>query len=354
MGGLTMTSIQEIFIPEFEKVLEIINPTVGLHAFVAIHNTILGPALGGLRIFPYAHRDEALVDVLRLAQGMTYKSAAAGLSLGGGKSVIMADPAAVDKKALLLTLADALNALKGQYIVAEDLGSTPEDMEILQTKTPHVVALCKDTSSGDPSRFTAWGVFRGIQAVAEMLWGTSNLHNKTIAIQGLGNVGAKLADYLFWHGAKLIIADINSEKTKSLAQLYKATSVDTKEILSTPCDILAPCALGGVFNDDTIPQLRCKGIAGGANNQLLHSKHGLELMHKGILYAPDFVINAGGLINASAELTPGGYDPLMVREKVDNIKSILHAVFVFSNLQQRPPHQIVEELAESRLKHKKT
>jgi leucine dehydrogenase len=346
-----MVLVQEVPIPGFEKVIEVIDPSIGLHGFIAIHSTTCGPALGGLRIFPYGSRDEALNDVLNLAQGMTSKSAVAGVKFGGGKSVIMGDPRSIDKAPLLLAFAEAINELEGKYIVAEDMGTTPMDMEVLQTKSKYVAALCQDTSSGDPSRFTAWGIFKGVQAVAEALWDSSSLVGKIVAIQGLGSVGSKLAEHLFWHGARLIISDTDPVKAHEIGRLYKAEVVDPSKILFADCDILAPCAIGGILNDESIPLLRCKGIAGGANNQLREPKNGLDLMKRGILYAPDFVINAGGLISAAGEFDVGGPNPIVTRDKVNAIGPLLRSIFTFAALESRSPSQIVDALVDQKLKY---
>ena len=224
-------------------------------------------------------------------------------------------------------------------------------MNIIRKQTPYVAALETDKSSGDPSRFTAWGVFRGIQAVAYKLWNNPSLRNKTIAIQGLGHVGSKLADVLFWEGAKLIVCDTDLTKVKKHVHLYGCTTVDTKDFCSTPCDILSPCALGGIINDNTIPKLNCKAIAGAANNQLLKPENGIQLKEEGILYAPDYIINAGGIINAAAEFEVGGYDPNRTRNKVDRIYEILLKVFDKSEKEGKPTSQVADELAEFNIRH---
>ncbi len=344
-----MLTLKDLSIKGYERVVEITEKAVGLHAFIAIHDLRLGPALGGIRIYPYRSEQEALTDVLRLAKGMTYKSAVAQSGLGGGKSVIMADPKNQKTKQLLYAFGEAINLLEGQYIGAEDLGSTPEDLMVIYEKTPYMCALPTATSSGDPSRFTAWGVFKGIQAVCQTLWNTPSVEGKTIAIQGLGSVGAKLLDHLFWHGAKLIISDINEKKALELGRLYGSTVVSHDKILSTPCDILAPCALGAIINQDSIAKLHCKAIAGAANNQLLSPECGVSLMQKGILYAPDFILNSGGLISAAGEFGLHGYNPIEVRHKVSQLYHTLLLIFKKSTEQHKTPDQIADELAEYNL-----
>ena len=348
----TMLNIKTIPVPGYEKVFEITNSAVGLHAFVAIHDTTMGAALGGVRIYPYKKPADALKDVLRLAVGMTYKSAVVESGFGGGKSVIIIDPKVGKTEELLLAFGEAINKLEGVIIVAEDVGSSTEDMLIIRKKTPYVSALPTEKSSGDPSRFTAHGVFRSMQAVAMKIWGNPSLKNKVIAIQGLGHVGSRLASFLFWEEAKLIFTDIDTKKAHVLALKYGATEVSPDEYFDTECDILSPCALGGIFNADTIPRLKCKAIAGAANNQLLTHEDGQRLADHGILYAPDFISNSGGIINAAQEFEPEGYNPLKSRKKVDKIYDTLLDIFQKAELEKKPTDQVAEDLAEYKLKNK--
>lgn len=345
-----MISIKDVAISGYQKVIEAVDPEAKLHCFIAIHDSTLGPALGGTRIYPYSTPNEALSDVLRLSKGMTYKSAIAENGLGGGKSVIIADPKRDKTEALFTAFGKVIDHLKGEYIAAEDVGSSTEDMSVIRRATPYVAALATDSSSGDPSRFTAWGVFRGIQAVAFKLWKDPSLRNKTIAIQGLGNVGSKLADLLFWQGANLILCDVDPQKLQNHVRLYGAKAVDPDNFYSVKCDILSPCALGGTLNNDTIPKLQCKGVAGGANNQLLAPEDGLKLKDEGILYAPDYIINSGGIINAAAEFNPGGYDPCASRDKVDNIYNILLKVFAMADKEGKPTSTVADQLAEANIR----
>lgn len=347
-----MLKIKEIQVPGYHKIIEAQNLEAKLHCFIAIHDITLGPALGGTRIYPYANPDEAFNDVLRLSKAMTYKSALIEDGLGGGKSVIIANPKKDKNPQLLLAFAEVLDSLKGSYIAAEDVGTTTEDMLIIKTRTPYVCALPTDKSSGDPSRFTAWGVFRGILAVCKKLWGTHHLQRRRIAIQGLGNVGSKLANILFWEGADLILTDTDPHKLHDLALLYGAEEVAPHEIFTCDCDIFSPCAMGGILNDETIPQLRCAAVAGGANNQLLRQEHGRVLMERGILYCPDYVINSGGITNAAAEFEADGYNPKRVRDKVNHIYHTLRTVLNRSEQSNKPTSQVADEIAEYNLKHR--
>lgn len=346
-----MVHIKEIAVEGYEKVIEAVDSQKKLHCFIAIHNTKLGPALGGLRIHSYADPKDALHDVLRLSRAMTYKSALCENGLGGGKSVIIADPRKEKTVDLLLGFAEVLDSLKGNYIAAEDVGTSTEDMMIIKRRSPYVCALPTERSSGDPSRFTAWGVFRGILAVSKKLWGTHNLKRRKIAIQGLGNVGSKLANILFWEGADLILSDIDETKLHDLCLLYGAEPVHTKDIYASDCDIFAPCAFGGIINEQTIPLLRCAAVAGGANNQLHSAEEGKRLMEKGILYAPDYIINSGGITNAAAEFDSGGYNPKVVRDKVNHIYDTLKTIFYRSDEENKPTSQIADEIAEYNLDH---
>lgn len=346
-----MLAIKHINIPGFEDVIEGKDPARGLHCFIAIHNTILGPALGGTRIHKYPTAEEALQDVLLLAKAMTYKSALAQDGLGGGKSVIIADPHKDKSPELLHAFAEVVDSLKGKYIAAEDIGTGTSDMAIIYQKTPFVCAMPSEKSSGDPSRFTAWGVFRGIQAVAMKLWNSTSLRGKTVAIQGLGHVGSKLANLLFWDGAHLIVADINRSVARDCMHSCGAKIVDPEDLCGVKCDILAPCAMGGVINERSVPLLRCQAVAGGANNQLSDPAIGKQLMDRGILYAPDYIINSGGLINAAAEFEEGGYDPLFVRDKVDKLYGILLNLFHQSEKEHKPTNIIADQVAEYNLHH---
>jgi leucine dehydrogenase len=341
-----MLKIKEIKIPGYEIVIEGEDPVRGLHCFIAVHNTRLGPSLGGTRIFPYATPKEALDDVLLLAKAMTYKSAVAEDGLGGGKSVIIADPLKAKTPELLHAFAEVVDSLQGKYIAAEDVGSTIADMSFIRQKTPYVAALSTDQSSGDPSRFTAWGVYRGIQAVSKKLWHSKSLKGKTVAIEGLGSVGSKLANILFWEGAHLIVCDIKEKLTHQAAHDYAAKVVSPEDFCKVECDILAPCAMGGTINEQTLPLLRCQSIAGSANNQLESQEVGKILLEKNILYAPDYIINSGGIINAAAEFDERGYDPTHARDRVNHIYDILMRIFRKSECDNIPTNVVADLIAE--------
>ena len=283
------------------------DPETGLRAIIGVHSTVLGPALGGTRIRPYRSVDEALIDVLRLSSGMTYKAAAAGLPLGGGKAVVIADPSKKTPE-LLTAYGRAIDRLGGTYVTAEDVGSTVEDMEIIARATSHVTGLPVSAGgSGDPSPATAHGVIASMRAVSEFLWGTADLAGRSIAVQGVGKVGSVLAALLAEAGCTLIVADVDRAAVAEVVEATGARPVDVEGILREPCDILAPCALGAVFDEHTIPRLRCTAIVGSANNQLLGPEDAQRIAAAGITYVPDFVANAGGIVNIAEEFHPDGY-----------------------------------------------
>lgn len=344
--------LEEIFVPGYEKVIKVSNKEAGLTAIISIHTTTMGPALGGIRIYPYATFDAALNDVLRLSKGMTYKSAVSECGWGGGKSVIIADPKKDKTTELLLAFGQAVDKLQGEYICAEDVGCTPADVMVISQATPYVVGLPHQKSSGNPSPFTAWGTFRGIQSAVQKIYGSDCLEGKTVAIQGLGSVGCELAKLLFWAGARLIVSDVDAEKCKAIAELTNATIVPPSEIMQAECDIFAPCAMGGIINEQTIPLLKCKAIAGCANNQLLNDSDADELSARNILYAPDFVINAGGLINVTEELYFEGYNPVKARKKVHDLYNQLMVIYDIAEQNRSSTHKAALSLADYRLKYK--
>jgi len=342
--------IDTIPVVGYELVLKITNDKVGLKAFIAIHSSKLGPALGGLRIYPYSCDQEALHDVLRLAKGMTYKAAISDVGTGGGKSVIIASPDE-DNEEILLAFAEVIDLLEGKYIGAEDSGCTVDDVKVMRKNTKYLVGLDDKYSSGNPAPFTAWGTFRGIQANVKQLYNTDSLEGIKVAIQGLGAVGSIVAEHLFWAGAKLYLSDINEERAKTLADKYGAIFVPSDEILFIECDVLSPSALGGVINDQTIPRLRCKSIAGCANNQLMHDHHASALKLRGILYAPDYLINSGGLLNVIAEIREEGYDPATPRKMVHQIYDTLLGIYEISEKNNMPTVEAANALAEYRIQY---
>jgi leucine dehydrogenase len=344
--------LEEIVVPGYEKVIKVSNPEAGLNAIIGIHSTAMGPALGGIRIYPYLTFEAALNDVLRLSKGMTYKSAVSECGWGGGKSVIIADPKKNKTKEMLLAFGQAVDRLRGEYICAEDVGCTPADVSIISQATRYVVGLPSQKSSGNPSPFTAWGTYRGIQSVLAKMDRTDSPENKTIAIQGLGSVGYELAQILFWSGARLIVSDIDMEKCKVIAALTGARIVPIEEIMRVECDIFAPCAMGGILNEQTIPLLKCRAVAGCANNQLLKDSDAEEMAARGILYAPDFVINAGGLINVTQELAFDGYHPVPARDRVHRIYDQLKVIYDIAEQNRCSTHRAAVSLADYRLKYK--
>ena len=339
-----MNAMEEMVKYRHEKVLFVNNEKAGLKAIIAVHNTNLGPAIGGCRLWPYESYDAALFDVLRLSRGMSHKNAVAGLPHGGGKGVIIADPSQ-KTEAMFEAFAEAVNNLGGDYITAEDVNTTCDDAMIMLRKTKHICGL--PMNSGDPSPFTARGTWQGIKATAKVALGRDSLEGVTIAVQGLGKVGYDLCRYLHADGAKLIVGNRSNKAALEQAQEeFGATVVGTNEILSAECDILAPCALGAIINPTTLPTLRCKAIAGAANNQILDEATGIALKQKGIFYAPDFVINGGGVINAAAEVD-GPYDEKAVLAKVDNIYNSIEHILTESKRTGEPEGVIATRYAES-------
>jgi leucine dehydrogenase len=334
-----------------ERVLFCSNPEVGLQAIIAVHSTELGPGLGGVRMWPYKSMDDAVTDVLRLSRGMTYKAAAAGLNLGGGKAVIIGDPKKDKSEALFRSFGRYVESLGGLYITAEDVGTDMEDMELILEETRWVTGVSPaHGGGGDPSPVTAFGVLQGMKAAAHWQFGDNDgvLAGRSVAVQGLGSVGYYLCQYLKDEGAKLFGADIDAEATAKAQQELGVEIVPPGEILTVDCDIVAPCALGAVLNDRTIPALRCKVVAGAANNQLENEgRHGQALHDRGILYAPDFVINAGGLINVYNELT--GYNRERALRTTRGIYLNMMRVFQISRDQAIPTYVAADRVAEERI-----
>ncbi|HEX3210701.1 MAG TPA: Glu/Leu/Phe/Val dehydrogenase dimerization domain-containing protein [Geminicoccaceae bacterium] len=334
---------------EHEQVIFFFDPPSGLKAIVALHDTTLGPALGGCRMWPYPSEAEALTDVLRLAKGMTYKAAMAGLPFGGGKAVIIGDPRKDKSKALFRALGRAIESLGGRYYTGEDVGTTPADMDWAGAETAYVLGRSSG-GSGDPSPVTARGVWLGIRAAVEHCLGHRDLDGIRVAVQGLGHVGYNVARLLAEDGARLIVADLDPTRAERAADEFGARPVDSDAIFQIEAEVLAPCALGGVINDDTVPRLTCRMVAGAANNQLLEPRHGAALRERGILYAPDYVINAGGLINIAEELRPTGYDRGRVLARVQTIGETLIEVFERAEQANEPTSEIADRLAEERLR----
>ncbi len=317
------------------------------HGLIAIHSTRLGPAIGGTRFWRYQDEDEAIEDVLRLARGMTYKNALAGIPFGGGKSIIFRNELTTDREKIFRTHGRFVETFGGKYITAEDVGTSPADMEYIRRETRHVAGLM--SGSGDPSPVTARGVFRAMQAAAKYRWGSDTLEGRTVALQGCGNVGFHLASYLHAAGARLLVSDIDQNKVERVVKEFAASAVTPEEIYQVDADIFAPCGLGGVLNDQTIAQLKTEIIAGAANNQLLEPRHGDELTARDILYTPDYAANSGGVINGCRDLL--GWDAAQSATKVDEIYNTVFNIFEIAATERIPTYQAADRLAEQRLDH---
>jgi len=325
-----------------------LDKATGLRAIVAIHDTRLGPALGGCRFIPYDTTEDALVDALRLARGMTYKAALAGLAHGGGKSVLIRPPQHFDRVALFRAFGKFIDDLRGHYITAEDSGTGLEDMEVIRTVTKHVTGIDPSHGgSGDPSPFTALGVRRGIEAAVKFKLGKDSLAGIHVAVQGVGHVGYHLCKELHASGAKLTVADVDLLKAERAQREFGAKTVAIDAISHVECDVFAPCALGAGLNDQTIPNLRTPIVAGAANNQLAEPRHGDDLHARGILYAPDYAINAGGLVNVAQEVK--GYDAKVARDKTLKIYDTMMEIFERSKNLGAPTYKVADMLVEEKL-----
>ena len=332
----------------YEQLVICQDQTSGLKAIICIHDTTLGPALGGTRMWNYDCEEDAILDALRLARGMTYKNAAAGLNLGGGKTVIMGDSRTQKSEELFRAFGRYVQSLNGRYITAEDVGTTVRDMDWVHLETEFVTGVSSSSgASGDPSPMTARGVWRGMKAAAKEAYGSDSLNGKTIAIQGLGHVGYYLAKHLHEEGAKLIVTDIQDDVIKRVVDEMGATAVGSEEIFGVEADIFAPCAMGAVINDETIPQFKFKIIAGAANNILKEERHGDKLHELGIIYAPDYVINAGGVINVADELE--GYNYERALKKVEMVYDNVAKVIEIAKRDKIPTYKAADHMAEERI-----
>ena len=333
---------------QYEQLLFCHDSSSGLKAIIAIHDTTLGPALGGTRMWPYDSEEAAIEDALRLARGMTYKNAAAGLNLGGGKTVIIGDPEKDKSEALFRAFGRYIQGLNGRYITAEDVGTTVADMDIIHEETNYVTGISPEFgSSGNPSPVTAYGVYRGMKAAAKEAFGSDSLSGLSVAIQGAGNVAYALCRFLHEEGAKLIVTDIRKSAVERVVAEFGAMPVEPDDIYGADCDIFAPCALGSVINDQTIAKLKAKVISGSANNQLKEPRHGDILHEMGIIYAPDYVINAGGVINVADELH--GYNRERAMRKVEMIYQQIAKVLEISKCEGIPSYQAADRMAEERI-----
>ena len=341
----TSNSLCQIYAEaEHEKVVLWSVPSANYRGIIAIHSTALGPAVGGTRIWNYADDQAATLDALRLSRAMSYKNALAGLPFGGGKAVIVGNGIASDREKVLRTHGRFVDSFGGRFITAQDVGTSAEDMEFIRMETPHVAGLA--SGAGDPSPMTAYGVFRALQAAVEHRWGSHDLTKRTIAIQGCGKTGYELAKRLYEARAKLIVSDIDANRVKKVVNDFGATAVAPDQILGVNADIFAPCALGGILNDETIPQLKVEIVIGSANNQLLEDRHGEALHDFGILYVPDYVANAGGVVHGCRELL--GWSEKQTKERVhciyDTVTNILESAGSAT-----PPVRVANQLAERKL-----
>ncbi len=336
----------------FEAVARAVDAASGLNSIIAIHDRTLGPALGGCRMWPYASDDEALADAFRLARGMTFKAALAGLPFGGGKAVIIGASKRDKSRALLRAFGRFVESFGGGFITGEDVGIGVDDVARIAEETRHVVGT--DAGSGDPSPVSALGVVHGIRAAVAYRLGRDSLEGLTVAVQGVGHVGFSLCAQLRAAGANLVISDLDGEVLERARRRFAARSVAPEKIYEAQAEVFAPCALGGILNHRTIPRLRCSIVAGAANNQLGNQRHGRLLRRRGILYAPDYVINAGGLINVAQELEPGGYDRDRALARVARIGDTLARLFALAEARRQPTNEAADRVARERLDSRRT
>ncbi len=322
----------------------------GLQAIIAIHDTTLGPALGGVRMWPFASEDEALEDVLRLSRGMTYKAAISGVDLGGGKSVILGDPRSEKTPALLRAMGRFIDSLGGLYIAGQDIGTDSHDMAVIRGVTSHVSCVNESAhGAGDPSHITAYGVVAGMRAVLEATTGSDSLADRRVVVQGVGHVGFHVASYCHEAGARLTVSDLDDEATRRAAETLGAEVVAPDDVYDVECDIFSPCSVGAVVNDATLPRLKCRGIAGGANNVLAEPRHGVALMERGIVYGPDYLVNSGGLIRCQEEVHGRDTSDAQMREAVGHIYEQTLEVIRVSRERGIATAEAADRLAEERI-----
>ena len=332
-----------------EQLVVFADASTGLRGAIAIHDTTLGPSIGGLRIWPYKTEQDAIIDVLRLSEAMTLKSAAAGLDLGGGKAIIMRNSATDKTEALLRSFGTQVDGLDGRYITTEDVGTTIADMQWVARETKHIAGLSAESGgSGDPSPMTSYGLYQGILATAQYLWGSDDLSGMRVVLQGLGKVGNYLLPYLKGEGATIFGTDLDQERVERAQSQYGLVPIALDEVFGYECDIFVPCALGGILNDETIPQLQCKAVCGGANNQLLEPRHADDLAARDILYAPDYIVNAGGVINISFEIGRN-YSAEEARRKTGQIHDTLTSVFESAKAESISTDEAARRMAMSRV-----
>jgi leucine dehydrogenase len=340
------SSLQEL---GHEQVVLCSDPVTGLRAIIAVHDTSLGPALGGTRMWKYASDTDAITDALRLSRGMTYKAAVSGVNLGGGKAVLIGDPRTDKSEAMFRSYGRFVESLRGRYITAEDVGTSVRDMEWIRMETKYVTGVGGVGGSGDPSPVTALGVYSGMRASAKKVWGSDSLSGKKVVVQGAGNVASYLIRHLRKEGATVYVSDIYEEKARAIATETGAEVIAPEAVFTTPCDIFSPNALGAILNDTTIPQLTCAIVCGGANNQLAEEqKHARALVERGILYAPDYVVNSGGLMNVASEVE--GYDRDHVMRQAEGIYDITMNILLTASSRSILTIEASNAIAEERLR----
>ena len=346
----TVSLFDEMNAHEHEQVVFCSDPSTGLKAIIALHNTVLGPGMGGTRMWNYATEQEAVRDVLRLSRGMTFKNAIAGLNIGGGKAVIMGDVRQLKDEAFMRRFGRFVDSLGGRYWTAEDMNMTTRDMEYIRMETPYVAGLPESMGgSGDPSPVTAYGVYMGMKAAAKEAYGSDSLVGKKVVVQGTGHVGSHLVDYLIKEGAKVGISDIFEEKVAQITKKHKVEVIASEDIYHADMDIYAPCAMGATLNDETISDLRCAVVAGGANNQLdQEDKNGEMLRERGIIYAPDFLINSGGITNVYYE-QQGNHNRDRVMAQTERIYDVCLDVIGYAEKNQVTTHKAALDLAVRRI-----
>ena len=332
-----------------EQLSIFVDRDVGIRAFIAIHDTTLGPGLGGVRIWPHKTEDEAILDVLRLSKGMTYKAAAAGLDFGGGKALIMASPQE-KTEAMMRAFGRFVDSLGGRYVTTEDVGADDQDLEWIALETPHVTGLpLSRGGSGGPATATALGIYKAMKACAGHLWGNDSLKGRVIAVQGFGKVASTMAHHLLEEGARLVVAEINPTALAAARDMGLDVLDDPSQVYDAECDIFSPCALGGILNDQTITRLKCRAVVGSANNQLLAERHGKALQERGVLYAPDYIVNAGGIINISMEVG-SPYDEAAAMERVALIYETMTRVISTAESEGIPTALAADRIAEERIR----
>jgi leucine dehydrogenase len=344
-----MSIFEKLASHDHEQVIFCRDAETGLKAIIGIHDTTLGPALGGCRMWPFASDEEALEDVLRLSRGMTFKASVAGLDLGGGKTVVIGDPKTQKSESLFRALGRFIEGLDGRYITAEDVGTNTDDMAFIHRETEHVRGCSRgEGGSGDPSPVTAFGTFRGIQAGVKWALGLDELHGLTVALQGAGHVGYHLAKELARAGCSIVVCDIDEQRAARVQEECGARIVPVDDIFDEECDVFAPCALGGALNTETIQRLRCCFVGGAANNQLQGEQSGMELAERGILYGPDYVLNAGGLINVAHE--GPNYNRQLVMEETTRIYGTTLRIFGIAKSEGLRPEEAAQHVAEERVR----